>query len=108
MAPQQGPVTEEAIPPPVTTVKKEILYEGNYYDVTEWVKRHPGGKIIEFYTHSGEDATHAIQQFHQRSTKKVMAIMGSLKKRPAKENECKLIVDTLSLCILELIELKLF
>jgi len=68
-------------------VKKELLYEGYYYDVTEWVKRHPGGRIIEFYTQSGEDATITIQQFHQRSTKKVMAIMNSLKKRPALQSE---------------------
>lgn len=70
-----------------TTSRKEILYEGFYYDVTDWVKRHPGGKIIEFYTKSGEDCTIAVQQFHQRSTKKVMAIMSSLKKRPAVPTE---------------------
>jgi hypothetical protein len=87
MAPQQGHLTEESGIPPTAGGKKEILYDGSYYDVTEWVKRHPGGKIIEFYTESGEDATHAIQQFHQRSTRKVMGIMGSLKKRPANENE---------------------
>jgi fatty acid desaturase len=68
-------------------VRKELLYEGYYYDVTEWVKKHPGGRIIEFYTQSGEDATITIQQFHQRSTKKVMGIMNSLKKRPALETE---------------------
>ena len=72
-------------------VKKELLYEGYLYDVTEWVRRHPGGKIIEFYTQSGEDSTLAVQQFHQRSTKKVMAIMKSLKHRPATSEERKLI-----------------
>lgn len=69
--------------------KKEVLYNGFFYDVTEWVRRHPGGKIIEFYTKSGEDATHAIQQFHQRSAKKVNVIMSSLKKRPAELHERK-------------------
>ena len=79
-----APEIQEAVPK-----RKELLYEGYYYDVTEWVKRHPGGRIIEFYTHSGEDATMAIQQFHQRSTKKVMSIMKSLKRRPASDKECK-------------------
>ncbi len=46
-----------------------------------------GGSIIEYYTKTGEDATHAIQQFHQRSTKRVNGIMSSLKKRPATDSE---------------------
>lgn len=70
--------------------KKEVLYNGYFYDVTDWVRRHPGGKIIEFYTKGGEDATLAIQQFHQRSEKKVNVIMSSLKKRPAEIHERKL------------------
>lgn len=90
-------------------LRKEILFDGYFYDVTDFVKRHPGtflnfinrkidcfgyiyecmtgGSIIEFYTKSGEDATHAIQQFHQRSTKRVSAIMRTLKKRPASDSE---------------------
>lgn len=69
--------------------KKEVLYDGYFYDVTDWVRRHPGGRIIEFYTKSGEDATLPIQQFHQRSTKKVNIIMSSLKRRPAEAHERK-------------------
>lgn len=86
MAPHSSPNTGEGkeIKP-----KKEVLYEGYFYDVTDWVKRHPGGRIIEFYTKGGEDATHAIQQFHQRSAKKVNVIMSSLKRRPAEPHECK-------------------
>jgi len=68
---------------------KEILYEGCYYDVTSWVKKHPGGSIIEFYTQNGEDATHAIQQFHQRSAKRIQGLLKSFKKRPATDKECK-------------------
>lgn len=86
--------------------RKEVLFDGHFYDVTDFVKRHPGnvlekleikncvirlisigGSIIEYYTKSGEDATHAIQQFHQRSTKRVKAIMSSLKSRPAADDE---------------------
>ncbi|OXA56485.1 Fatty acid desaturase 2 [Folsomia candida] len=65
------------------SVVKEILYEGNYYDVTNFIKRHPGGSIIEYYVAHGEDATHAMQQFHQRSSKKIRLMLQSFKKRPA-------------------------
>lgn len=67
--------------------RKEVLFDGNFYDVTDFIKKHPGGSIIEYYTKSGEDGTHAIQQFHQRSIKRVTAIMSSLKKRPASDSE---------------------
>lgn len=69
--------------------RKEVLFDGYFYDVTDFVKRHPGGSIIEYYTKSGEDATHAIQQFHHRSPKRLQAIMSSLKKRPASDSESK-------------------
>lgn len=67
--------------------RKEVLFDGNFYDVTDFIKKHPGGSIIEYYTKSGEDGTHAIQQFHQRSIKRVTAIMSSFKKRPASDSE---------------------
>lgn len=70
--------------------RKEILYDGYFYDVTDFIKSHPGGTIIEYYTEKGEDSTHAIQQFHKRSIKKVNNMMRSLKKRPASDNESNL------------------
>jgi len=63
--------------------KLEILYDGFFYDVTEFINRHPGGNIIKFYTEPGEDATLALEQFHHRSIDKVKLIMKSLPKRPA-------------------------
>ena len=81
--------TEPVLPEEVLEKRKEILCEGYYYDVTDWVERHPGGQIIEFYTESGEDATCAIQQFHNRSAGRVNAIMRSFKRRPAKDSESK-------------------
>jgi len=60
--------------------RKEILYEGEVYDVTDWISRHPGGRIIEFYTQPGEDSTLAIQQFHNRSMLRVSSLMKSMKK----------------------------
>lgn len=70
--------------------RKEILFDGYYYDVTNFISTHPGGSIIKYYTHAGEDATHAIQQFHHRSKKRVKIMMNSFKKRPASDNESNL------------------
>ncbi|CAL8109765.1 unnamed protein product [Orchesella dallaii] len=68
-----------------TPIKKEILSDGWYYDVTDFARRHPGGSIIEYYTKTGEDATLAIQQFHHRSQGRVKAILKSFKRRPAED-----------------------
>jgi len=67
--------------------KKEVLYDGYFYDVTNFIDRHPGGYVIEYYTNTGEDATVPIMMFHHRSKKKVDAIMNTLPKRPALEHE---------------------
>lgn len=72
--------------------RKEILCDGWYYDVTDFARRHPGGSIIEYYTKTGEDATLAIQQFHQRSPAKIKAILKSFKKRPADDKESMLVI----------------
>lgn len=69
--------------------RKEILFDGYFYDVTDFIAKHPGGSIIKYYTQTGEDATHAIQQFHLRSIKRVKGIMGSFKRRPAPDDERK-------------------
>ena len=63
--------------------KQEIYYGGYYYDVTSFISRHPGGKVIEFYIDKSEDATIPIQQFHGGSIKKVIALMNTLHKRQA-------------------------
>lgn len=69
--------------------KTELLYDGIYYDITDWMKKHPGGKIIEMFASTEQDALHAIQQFHFRSEKKVLSIMKSLPQRQPTEKECK-------------------
>lgn len=73
--------------------RKEILFDGYFYDVTDFIPKHPGGSIIKYYTQTGEDSTHAIQQFHLRSIKRVKGIMSSFKKRPASDNESNLWVS---------------
>jgi len=71
----------------------EILYDGYFYDITNWIPYHPGGSVIKFYTEKGEDATIPVQQFHYRSLSKVLSRMTSLKKRKATEAECKLNIN---------------
>lgn len=75
---------------PFITPKKEILYDGYFYDVTDFVDRHPGGFVIDYYTTPGEDATVPILEFHNRSKSKVDLIMKSLPRRKAQEHESKL------------------
>jgi len=74
---------------PVIAPKKEILYDGFFYDVTSFIDRHPGGQVIDYYTNNGEDATVPIMEFHNRSKARVNAIMKVLPKRPAQEHESK-------------------
>jgi cytochrome b involved in lipid metabolism len=84
MAPQQNsPGIPDLAQEAVNNGRKEILYEGFFYDISSWIKRHPGGGIIEFYTQPGENATIAIKQFHNRSMGRVQNIMKGLPKRPA-------------------------
>jgi len=47
---------DEELPIPIP--KKEILYDGYFYDVTSFIDRHPGGYVIDYYTNSGEDGTY--------------------------------------------------
>lgn len=78
--------TRQVAPP---KARLEVLYAGHYYDVTEFIQRHPGGNIIELYAGSGEDATLPIQQFHYRSFHKVLARMKGLRRRPVTNEESK-------------------
>ena len=98
MAPLSFSRDEPILPeePEFPVKRKEILYDGYYYDVTDWIDRHPGGKVIEFYTENGEDATCAIQQFHNRSAGRVHGLMKAFKKRPAKDQESKSEIKKLS------------
>jgi len=50
------------------TGKKLIGYRGSWYDVTNFVSRHPGGDVIERFL--GQDATSVIETFHNRDVLK--------------------------------------
>lgn len=51
----------------VTEHEEEIMIDGVWYNVKDFAKRHPGGRIVNFY--KGKDATEAYREFHMRSTK---------------------------------------
>ncbi len=68
-------------------VRKEILFDGYLYDVTDFIQKHPGGSVISYYAQVGEDSTIPIQQFHNRSLTRVKGIMNSLKKRRPSDSD---------------------
>ncbi|XP_039263386.2 uncharacterized protein LOC120339347 isoform X1 [Styela clava] len=51
-----------------TAKRKYLGYRGEWYDVTNFVERHPGGDIIEKFV--GQDATHVIDTAHSKDVLK--------------------------------------
>ena len=60
--------------------QREVQIDERVYDVSSWIRKHPGGSIIKFQL--GTDATDAFHAFHIRS-KKAAKILESLPSRPA-------------------------
>ena len=46
-----------------TKEKRLIGYRGHWYDVTSFIKYHPGGEVIEKFI--GQDATCVIDSMHK-------------------------------------------
>ena len=61
--------------------RKKIYINQTCYDITDFVKRHPGGNVILYY--EGQDATMVYKEMHRRS-KKSDLFLNSL---PVLENE---------------------
>merc|ERR1719440_1437400 len=59
---------------------KEMIINGQVYDVSTFLKRHPGGSIIKFQL--GSDASDAYNNFHVRSPK-ADKMLKALPHRPA-------------------------
>ena len=53
----------------------KLFIDGTVYDVTDFIKKHPGGSVIKYYANS--DATAAFNEFHYRS-KSAKKILQSL------------------------------
>lgn len=67
--------------PSGTGMEPRIRIHDNVYDVSEFVRKHPGGKILEFYF--GQDATEAYGAFHSGSKKAAELLMALPKVRVA-------------------------
>jgi len=65
---------------PTLDASKEMIIDGTIYDVSTFLKRHPGGSIIKFQL--GTDATDAFNNFHVRSVK-AQKMLRALPSRPA-------------------------
>ncbi|CEL97060.1 unnamed protein product [Vitrella brassicaformis CCMP3155] len=65
---------------PPASGRVEIQVRDRIYDITDFVKRHPGGSVIAYY--ANQDATDAYVAFHQRSPR-ADKILKSLPSRPA-------------------------
>ena len=61
---------------------KEVLINGQLYDVSTFSKRHPGGSVLNFYTGNGIDASQAFNNFHLRSPK-ALKVLSSIPHREA-------------------------
>ena len=59
--------------------QRELQIDERVYDVSAWIKKHPGGSIIKFQL--GTDATDAFHAFHVRS-KKASKILTQVATRP--------------------------
>ena len=64
---------------------KEVLIEGRLYDVTNFMKRHPGGSVINFF--DGSDATQAFEEFHTRSKKARKVLKGLPNRAPEEKRQ---------------------
>ncbi|KAF4696202.1 Fatty acid desaturase [Perkinsus olseni] len=74
-----------------STAVQELLIDGRVYDVSKFIDRHPGGRIILFQV--GTDATEAFREFHARSSR-AQKILNSLPSREydAKDDESSMMV----------------
>ena len=61
-----------------------MIVNGRVYDVSSFIKRHPGGSVIKFQL--GSDASDAYNNFHLRS-KKADKMLASLPNRPVDSKE---------------------
>ena len=66
--------------------EKEMIINGVVYDVSGFIKRHPGGSVIKFQL--GSDASDSYNNFHMRS-KKANKMLGSLPQRPVDASYAK-------------------
>jgi len=74
--------------------EKEMIINGRVYDVSSFMKRHPGGSIIKFQL--GTDASDSYNNFHVRSRGKRGKADKMLNSLPSREVDAEYKVDALS------------
>ena len=55
-----------------------IIINDNVYDVTKFLKQHPGGKL-PFVNNAGEDVSHIIKMFRSHQTNSVRKKLSTMK-----------------------------
>mmetsp|Transcript_15241 Transcript_15241/g.20122 ORF Transcript_15241/g.20122 Transcript_15241/m.20122 type:complete len:428 (+) Transcript_15241:38-1321(+) len=69
--------------------KNEILIDGKWYDISNFSKKHPGGRVITYY--AGQNASEAYHEFHSRS-KSADKYLKSIPSRPAEQESSDALV----------------
>lgn len=64
-----------------------IRINNYHYNITDFIKKHPGGSVITYYIN--QDATDVFNEMHFRSMKKVEKYLKSLPKKPITESDDK-------------------
>ncbi|KNC53791.1 delta-5 desaturase [Thecamonas trahens ATCC 50062] len=64
----------------------ELIIHGRVYDVSGFIKRHPGGSVIRYML--DRDASHAYDEFHQRS-ESADKFLASLPSRPVEATDVR-------------------
>jgi delta8-fatty-acid desaturase len=63
---------------------RTLVYKGRRYDVSDWIARHPGGRIIERFV--GQDATSVLHMFHDMRQPGVQRLLQRMDLGPAHDH----------------------
>eukprot|EP00300_Choanocystis_sp_HF-7_P021775 c20871_g1_i1.p2 GENE.c20871_g1_i1~~c20871_g1_i1.p2 ORF type:complete len:425 (-),score=69.43 c20871_g1_i1:13-1287(-) len=85
MAPNNA-VAESLAAGLATPPRDEMIIDDRVYDITEFMKRHPGGSVIKYQ--AGRDGTALFETFHDRSSK-ARAVLKSLPSRPVEKDDMR-------------------
>ena len=69
----------------VQDTQHSIQIDGNWYDITEFIERHPGGSVIKSY--SGQDASLVYHEMHRRSKKADLILKSLPKCKPMNDDD---------------------
>jgi len=99
--PEESKVMTAGAPNAASEPVKEVFIDGRWYDITNFVKIHPGGSVIAYMM--GKDASEAFHAFHARS-QKAPKWLQSLPSREPNSSDLALCQDPLIRDFIELRE----